>query len=998
MPPSADHTLQSVILKLQEFWADQGCLIWQPYHTEVGAGTMNPATLLRVLGPEPWWVAYVEPSFRPADGRYGENPNRWQHYYQFQVILKPDPGDPQERYLQSLIALGVDPARHDIRFVEDNWEAPTVGAWGLGWEVWLDGQEITQYTYFQQAGGQALDPVSVEITYGLERILLALQGVDTFLDLQWDDHLSYGDIKLRSEIEYCTYNFELADVDRLWSLYESYEAEAGRTIEAGLVQPAYDYVLKCSHVFNLLDARGAVGVTERAALFARMRELAQKVAIGYGEQRQEAEYPLLGEWAQPKAEPPKSDDGEMPTEHADFLLEVGVEEMPAADLSAVLAQLREAVPEMLRVHRIEHGEVSIQGTPRRLVVIIEDLAPSQSEQVTVVKGPPAERAFDETGAPTEAAHGFARSKGVAAQDLEVEEIDGGRYVVASVRKEGQRTAEVLAAALPELLATLTFKRTMRWNETGVGFSRPIRWLLGLHGEAVVPFEFAGIRAGRHSQGLRFEDPTWVEMREAGTYLAEVAERGILIDPAQRRERILEGLRSLAQEVDGEVVEDAELLAEVANLIEVPTAFRGDFDSEYLELPRAVLITVMREHQRYFAVERDGQLLPYFLAVRNGGPDHLETVRVGNEQVIRARFADAAFFFERDRGKPLDEYLPELTTRTFESSLGSMRAKIERIERLVALLAAPLSLGEAERATALRAAHLSKADLATEMVVEMTSLQGEMGRIYALESGEPAEVARAIADHYLPRGAGDELPGSRAGMAVGLADRLDSLMGLFAAGLEPSGAGDPFALRRTAIGLLEILIRGQEDFDLAWALAQAAEGLPLEASEERREACLAFVRRRLQGWLLSEGHRHDAVKAVLAEQAHNPARAVNAVQELESWIGREDWSALLDNYARCVRITRGLKERLELQPQLLREEAAVALHAALESARGEQRRPGSVDDVLAAFQPLIGPIEAFFDEVLVMAEDEELRTNRLALLQRIAEMPAGVVDLSALEGF
>src|SRR5512137_483002 len=271
MPQSLDF--QSIIINLQNFWARRGCLIWQPYYSQVGAGTYNPATFLRVLGPEPWNVAYVEPSIRPDDARYGENPNRFQMHTQFQVILKPDPGNPQEIYLKSLEAIGIDPRRHDIRFVEDNWESPALGAWGLGWEVWLDGQEITQFTYFQQAGGMSLDPVSVEITYGLERILMALQDADTFLDIRWNQALTYGQIQLQGEREYCGYNFETANVERLRLLFGEYEAEAAACLQAGLVLPAHDYVLKCSHVFNVLDSRGAVGVADRAALFARMRDV-----------------------------------------------------------------------------------------------------------------------------------------------------------------------------------------------------------------------------------------------------------------------------------------------------------------------------------------------------------------------------------------------------------------------------------------------------------------------------------------------------------------------------------------------------------------------------------------------------------------------------------------------------------------------------------------------------------------------------------------------------
>ena len=284
---------QSIIMKLQQFWSDQGCLIWQPYYSQVGAGTMNPATFLRVLGPEPWNVAYVEPSVRPDDGRYGENPNRLQQHYQFQVILKPDPGNPQELYLKSLEAIGIDPRQHDIRFVEDNWESPALGAWGLGWEVWLDGQEITQFTYFQQAGGQVLEPVSVEITYGLDRIAIALQKVRSFRDIQWSPSRTAGDVNLAGEKEHSKYYFELADVERLREMYRLYEKEADASLEAGLVLPAHDYILKCSHTFNILDTRGAIGVTERQAFFGRMRDLSRRTAELFVAQRQQQEFPWL---------------------------------------------------------------------------------------------------------------------------------------------------------------------------------------------------------------------------------------------------------------------------------------------------------------------------------------------------------------------------------------------------------------------------------------------------------------------------------------------------------------------------------------------------------------------------------------------------------------------------------------------------------------------------------------------------------------------------------
>jgi len=417
---------QSIMFALQTYWAKQGCLIWQPYYSQVGAGTMNPATFLRVLGPEPWKVAYVEPSVRPDDGRYGMNPNRLQQHYQFQVILKPDPGNPQELYLDSLRAIGIDPHEHDIRFVEDNWESPALSAWGLGWEVWLDGQEITQFTYFQQAGGVSLDVPSVEITYGLERIAMALQRVRDFKLIQWNPQRTYGDVNQVAEREHSTYYFEVADVDRLREMFNLFDQEARLALERKLVLPAYDYVIKCSHTFNVLDARGAVGFTERQALFAEMRELSRRVAQTYIEQRQEMGFPWMEVSPQ---EPETSVEVVLPQPHtdtADLLLEIGTEELPTGDLDAALDQLKEAVPLLLEKFNLSHGEILVQGTPRRLVVLVKALQTQQTDRVIEVKGPPAERAFDAAGKPTKAAEGFARSRGVDVSQLKVRNIEGRR--------------------------------------------------------------------------------------------------------------------------------------------------------------------------------------------------------------------------------------------------------------------------------------------------------------------------------------------------------------------------------------------------------------------------------------------------------------------------------------------------------------------------------------------------------------------------------------------
>lgn len=996
------HTpgFQEVIMRLERFWAEQGCLIWQPYNVQVGAGTMNPATYLRVLGPEPWRVAYVEPSIRPADGRYGENPNRWQQFYQYQVIIKPDPGDPQEMYLRSLEAIGVDLSRHDVRFVEDNWEAPALGAWGLGWEVWCDGQEISQYTYMQQAGGTVLEPVSVEITYGLERIMLFLQGVPTFLDIRWQDDVTYGDVLFRQEVEHCAYNFEVADVGRLSALYRIYAAEAEAALERGLVLPAHDYVLKCSHAFNVLDARGAIGVTERAVYFGRMRDLARRVAMAFLEQREREGYPLKARtWRTAGAAP--SDPAPMPAPASNpqpLVLEIGTEELPHGDLQSALEQLRRRMPELLERERLGFESLSVEGTPRRLAVMVDGLAPGQADDVSEVKGPPARAAFDASGAPTKAAEGFARRYGLTVEALTTKEMDGGSYVVAEVRREGEPAAVVLSRLLPELLASIRFAQSMRWNDTGTAFSRPVRWVLALLGEDVVPFQFAGLASGRKTRLLRAARQSEAEVASAGAYRDIIAEAGIVLSVDERVALIADRSRELAASVGGTLVDDPELVAEVADLVESPTPVLGAYSEEYLMLPREVLTTVMRKHQRYFAVEADGRLLPYFVAVRNGGTDGEDVVRRGYEAVLRARFADASYFFREDLNQRLEAHLPRLGTLTFQEKLGSMLDKTQRLEALIPALGSLLALTEEEIPLAARAARLAKADLATNMVVEFTSLQGIMGGFYARRQGEDAAVAAAIAEHYSPRRAGDAGPSTRIGLAVGLADRMDSILGLLAVGMEPTGSADPYALRRAAAGLVQNLIQWRTRLDLRNALALVAERLPVSATPEVLARAVEFITQRLRVHLQEQGLRYDVVDAILAERGHDPYWAVTSAARLQEWVSRPDWMDLLNAYGRCRRIVRDLEADLELRPDDLGAAAAQDLHEAYLRHAADIGPGSGVDELLSTLQKLTPAITRFFDEVLVMADDASERRNRLALVQHISSLAKGIADLSRLEGF
>ncbi len=992
-------TFQDVIQRLHEFWKSQGALLWQPYSEKVGAGTMNPATVLRVLGPEPWNVGYVEPSYRPDDGRYGENPNRMQMHTQYQVILKPDPGNPQEIYLQSLEAIGIDPAEHDIRFVEDNWESPALGAWGLGWEVWLDGLEITQFTYFQQACSQELHPPAVEITYGLERIVMFLQRVRRVWDIDWDGVHTYGDILLQAEIDHCKYNFEIADIDRLREMYRLFEEEAKAAIAAGLVMPAHDYILRCSHTFNVLDARGAIGVTERASYFARMRDLARQVGELYVKQREEAGFPWL-RLLPPRESPEVPPLGPALEQPADFVIEVGTEELPPQDVRAAIEQWSQAVPQLLEQLRLSYEGLRVSATPRRIVAYVTKLAPRQEDRVVEVKGPPAHIAFDAQGRPTKAAEGFARSQGVPVESLQVRSEGKKSYVVAVKREEGRDAGEVLQAALPDLIARLRFTKAMRWNHTDVAFSRPIRWLLALHGERVIPFTYADLVSGRTTRGPRPLGSPTVEIERAEEYLPTMAKHYIIVDRPLRRRRIWAQVEALAKGVGGVVPEDDRLLEEVTDLVEWPVAIRGGFEEKYLRLPKDVLITVMKKHQRYFPIvdPETGEMLPYFIAVSNGERKDMALVRRGYEDVLRARYADAEYFVEQDLRHPLEDFLPKLRTLTFQEALGSMLDKVHRLEALTPKIADALGLSVEEKAWAERAAHLCKADLATSMVIEITSLQGIMGREYARHWGEPEPVAQAIYEHYLPRFAGDELPQTKPGIVLAIADRLDSLVGLFAVGLKPTGSADPYGLRRAALGLVHILIGRRIPFDLRRHLKEAARLQPVPVTEATLDEVWQFIVDRLKVWMRDQGLRHDVVEAAVAERGNDPYAAYRAAIALEAAVQEPDWQDILVAYARAKRIVRNIDEIYPLDERYLTEPAARELYEAWRRAKERLEQDPEVPTLVEVLRELKEPINRFFTDILVMAEDPQVRQARLALVQRVAALPDGIADLSKLQGF
>jgi glycyl-tRNA synthetase len=666
------------------------------------------------------------------------------------------------------------------------------------------------------------------------------------------------------------------------------------------------------------------------------------------------------------------------------VLELGFEELPPDQVTSFTDQLSGLLEAALSENRLDHSGVTAFGSPRRIIARVEGLAARQPDRASRVRGPRVDAAFAPDGTPTRAAEGFARKHGVDVSALS-QAMDGeSTYVFVDKDEEGRRAGDVLSEQLPGVISSIASRRAMRWG-AGPSFSasRALRWIVALVGDAVVSFSYADVTSGRRTRVLRNAVDPVLEIASAADLLPTLRSNEIEYDGAVRARRILEETHLLTAEVSGEVnlSVDGTVLTEVTNMVENPQVLMGSFDEEYLRLPAEVLTVVMKKHQRYLPVRTaDGALMPRFVSIANGTID-VDAVRAGNEAVLRARYADAAFFFDRDRERPLAKHRAGLAKLTFEENVGSMLDRSERIARLAAVLAVELSLDDEESETLERAAHLAKADLATSLVVELSSLAGQMGRVYALADGEPQAVADAIFEGVLPRFAGDDLPASRVGAVLSIADRADALVALFATGAKPTGSNDPYALRRAATGLVQVVARHSLRISLHQLFRAAAVGIDLPVGEDLLFELRDFVDTRLEVRLVDEGHRVEFVRA-LAPRFDRPSDVVEGLAELENSHASAAFSALSAAYRRVLRISTDATAG-EIDENLLAEPAEIALWSAfapLEATLQQSR----LREFVGVFQPLVPAIEAFFADVMVMADDERIRANRLALLARVRE--------------
>ena len=664
----------------------------------------------------------------------------------------------------------------------------------------------------------------------------------------------------------------------------------------------------------------------------------------------------------------------------DLLLEIGTEEVPAHVMPRMLSDLARLAEELFKERRLAYDSLRTIGTPRRTALLVTGLAERQEDVSTETRGPSVSIAFDAEGNPTKAGAGFARGQGIEPSAL----IQRDGYVYAAVHEKGAETAQLLTEMLPELIRAIPLPNSMRWGDLDFRFIRPIRWLVALYGTDVVPFTLANVTSGNTSRGHRTLAPQDFVIASPADYEAACEKAYIIVDPERRRAMICEQIVAVAQECGGTAEITPDLLEEVLYLVEYPTALSGAFEEKYLALPAETVITPMRDHQRYFPVKAaDGSLLPVFITVRNGGKEHLDVVAHGNERVLRARLADAQFFFDEDRKKSLAEHREKLRTVVFQQGLGSMYEKTERLMELVTAivedLAPDAAAYEAMEPDARRAAELSKADLVTGMVTEFTELQGIMGREYALLDGEKPEVARAIDEQYMPRFAGDELPQSDLGFALSVADKVDNIVGTFSQGRIPTGSQDPFALRRQALGLVLMLIERESGLLLGDLVEEACDLYDLDMSlcQKMQVYVADFIRLRLKNVLTERGVRYDVQEAVLTDVdcvADVPVRAAY----VERLLASDGADALVQSFVRVGNIARAA-ETGNVDSALFAAQEEGALLSAYENAV-TARAEGA--DPLAAEQALAKAIDAFFDAVMVMDKDERVRANRLALLKAI----------------
>jgi glycyl-tRNA synthetase beta chain len=684
----------------------------------------------------------------------------------------------------------------------------------------------------------------------------------------------------------------------------------------------------------------------------------------------------------------------------DFLLEIGTEEIPAGYIQAALDALAASLINKMAEARIGHGAVSTYGTPRRLVVRIDGVASRQKAVTEKVLGPPERIAFDEKGQPSVPAIKFAEKVGLPVERLVVQETEKGRYLSATVTDKGVGSKSVLQRLLPETILAIPFPKTMRWSDLSIAFARPIQSVLALLGKSVVSFALAdSLKSGRYAWGHMFMHRKKIKIDQADDYLEKMRQALVIADISERKEMVRREIDAAAESLGGRILPDEELVDIVTQLVETPIATGGRFDDGFLELPREILITAMREHQKYFAVvDPDGKLMPCFVAVNNTRTKDLDLVAKGHQRVLRARLSDARFFYQADLKEKMEDWRERLKGVLFQAKLGSMYAKVQRVEALGAHLSAvePQDI----QVQVQRAALLCKTDLVSQVVGEFPKLQGIMGRVYAAVAGEPGDVPTAIEEHYRPVYSGGTLPQTRTGSILAIADKLDTICGCFHVGLVPTGASDPYALRRQCIGIVQIILTQNLSMSLKTAVEFSLQQFQDQQRASAADAVYTFFQSRIARILADEGFDKDVVAAVISVSIDDIPDVWRRTKALQTLKGAPDFEPLAAAFKRVVNILRKTQGEIEALPDrsLFQEPAETALFEAYDRVKtqvGHKMAGGDLEGALRVIATLRASVDRFFDDVMVMTDDPDLRGNRLALLKAIAALFDRMADFSKI---
>jgi glycyl-tRNA synthetase beta chain len=680
-----------------------------------------------------------------------------------------------------------------------------------------------------------------------------------------------------------------------------------------------------------------------------------------------------------------------------LLFEIGTEEIPARFIAKTKADMKGYLEKTLKELHIEYKSIELKCTPRRFVVIIDELAENQATVEEELKGPAKKIAFDENNNPSKALLGFLKGKDISPEEVYFKTVGKDEYAHIKLTKEGQAVKGLLKDIFEGMIKSTTFPKSMRWGGKNIRFVRPIRYFVCLMDEEVIDFEIEGIKTGNITKGHRFLGSSEIVINTPDEYEAKLKENFVILDDEQRKSLILEQCKAVADSLGGTLMMDEDLLEEVNYIVEYPTAFYGEFEKSYLSLPKEAIITPMKEHQRYFPVlDADGKLLNKFITVRNGDSYAIDNVKRGNEKVLDARLSDALFFYHEDTKKPLEAYVERLDTIVFQQKLGTILDKTKRIQNLSEKIAKALALTLPNLD---RAAYLSKADLTTAMVFEFTELQGIMGRYYANLSNEPSEVAEAIYEHYLPRFAGDELPSTNEGIILALSDRLDSVAGFFAIGIQPTGSQDPYALRRQALGILNIMMEKKLDVRLFDLLDLALENFDFEDMDKQsvKSDLMSFFELRLKNLFTDMGIRYDVVDAIINIEDSNPFDLLIRAKDLDAWVKNNSVTEALQTFSRISNIS---KEAIagKVDEALFAHDSEAKLNTAYNSIKAEVEAMLARREYVKALELLISikdSVDEFFDSVMIMDENIDIRANRLAMLSNIRTTMESVADLSKI---